>query len=647
MAANQPRTASAKVAPADSPNVRQLTSLITAVVVVGALDIGREVLIPITLAVLLSFLLAPLVELLRRIRLGRVPSVVIAVAIALAAMGGTGSLIGAQVAQLAGELPQYQVAIEQKIERVQEATIGRADELLGRASKLLNRGVPPREGSAARTSGLPKPFDGAPTPVAIQKSPTSSISLVPQFLSSVASPVVTAGIVLVVTIFVLLQREDLRDRLIRLFGSRDLHRTTTAMDEAASRLSRYFLAQFGVNLGVGLVVALGLVIIGVPGAVLFGVLTALLRFVPYVGTWIGALLALSLAATGPDWSMLLWTVALFGVTDLVASQVIEPVLYGHHSGLSPVAVIVAAIFWSWIWGPLGLVLSTPLTLCLVILGRHVEKLAFFEVLLGDRPPLAASANFYQRILADDPDEALKQAEQLMAEMSLVDYYDTVMLEGLQLAHADMMRGVILPEQLGRIKEALADLIDEFEDIDEAVNPSLAAHVNQPVSRMPAMHPESPTTTASFGIQTSRDANVLCIAGRGGLDDIVAIATIQLLGREGIPARQSTYAQFSRQRSEEVDLSATTAILVVSLDARESTAYLRVLLRRLHQRAPEATLVLGFTSDTAQDTSEQRAGVAMAASSFRQLITLARAGWASHAPVEADPATAGRLSPDLI
>jgi predicted PurR-regulated permease PerM len=195
-------------------------------------------------------------------------------------------------------------------------------------------------------------------PVAVQEPPPSPLSLAQRFLSSVASPVEIAGIVVVIAIFILLQREDLRDRLIRLFGSRDLHRTTTAMDEAASRLSRYFVAQFGVNLGVGLVISLGLTVIGVPGALLFGVLTALLRFVPYVGTWIGALLALTLAATGPDWSMLLWTVALFGLTDLVTSQVIEPVLYGHSTGLSPIAVIVAAIFWSWIWGPLGPLLST-------------------------------------------------------------------------------------------------------------------------------------------------------------------------------------------------------------------------------------------------------------------------------------------------
>jgi predicted PurR-regulated permease PerM len=358
MASNQPRWPAAKVAPADSPKVPQLTSLITAVIVVGALDLGREVLVPITLAVLLRFLVAPLVNLLRRIKLGRIPSVVLAVAIALVAMGGIGTLIGPQVAQLARELPHYQVAIEKKLERVHEVTVGRADALLGSASNLLKRVVPARQRNAANVSGLSRPADKAPMPVAVQEPPPSPFSLAQRFLSSVASPVETVGIVVVIAIFILLQREDLRDRLIRLFGSRDLHRTTTAMDEAASRLSRYFVAQFGVNLGVGLVISLVLTVIGVPGALLFGVLTALLRFVPYVGTWIGALLALTLAATGPDWSMLLWTVALFGLTDLVTSQVIEPVLYGHSTGLSPVAVIVAAIFWSWIWGPLGPLLST-------------------------------------------------------------------------------------------------------------------------------------------------------------------------------------------------------------------------------------------------------------------------------------------------
>ncbi|PLQ00328.1 AI-2E family transporter [Cupriavidus pauculus] len=468
MASNRPDWPAIRVAAQEASTLRQLSSLITSVVVICGLYLGREVLIPVTLAVLLSFLVAPLVDQLRRLRLGKLPSVLISAVLSLAVMGGIGTLIGAQVAQLGEGLPRYQAAIEAKIQRVQGATLERAEGLLGSASNLFRRATPAPKHAPTAGSPSQKQQENSPVPVLIQEPPPTPFALAQRFLSPVISPLETTGIVLVVAIFILLQREDLRDRLIRLFGSGDLHRATIAMDEAAHRLSRYFLAQLGVNVGVGIVISIGLAIIGVPGAVLFGVLTALLRFVPYIGTWIGALLALTLAAAGPDWSMLIWTIALFAAVDLITAQVIEPLLYGNSTGLSPVAVIVAAIFWSWIWGPVGLVLSTPLTLCLVILGRHVEKLGFLEVLLGDRPPLSPAANFYQRILADDPEGGLEQAETLLKDMLLVEYYDSVMLRGLQLAQHDITRGVIPPEQLLRIKEALLDIIDGLEDIDEPV-----------------------------------------------------------------------------------------------------------------------------------------------------------------------------------
>ena len=416
-----PRRPPAKVLPPDAPSVRALTSLVTGVVVICALYFGRAVMIPIILAVLLSFLLAPFVDFLRRFRFGQVPSVIVAVLVALSVLTAVGALIGAQVAQLAGDLPKYQVAVERKIESVQKVTVGRADAMLGKASRALKRLSPAREQEANKNENdqAASPID-QPMPVEVHEPSPSPLQLAQRFLSPVISPLETTGIVLVVAIFILLQREDLRDRLIRLFGSRDLHRTTTAMDEAARRLSRYFLAQLGINVGVGIVVSIGLAIIGVPGALLFGVLTALLRFVPYVGTWIAALVAVVFAAAvGPGWTMLIWTIVLFGVTDVVAGQVVEPLLYGHSTGLSPFAVIVAAIFWSWIWGPVGLVLSTPLTLCLVILGRHVDRLEFLDVLFGDRPALTPAENFYQRLLANDPKEALVQAETL-AEGPLAD-----------------------------------------------------------------------------------------------------------------------------------------------------------------------------------------------------------------------------------
>ena len=242
-------------------------------------------------------------------------------------------------------------------------------------------------------------------------------------LAPIVSPITTLGIVLVVVIFLLMQREDLRDRLIRLFGSNDLHRTTLAMDDAASRLSTYFLTQLGINAAFGVIVGLGLWAIGLPSPILWGVVATLLRFVPYVGSAISALLPIALAAAvSPGWTMVIWTVALFGVVETLIGQVIEPLLYGHSTGLSPVAVIVSALFWAWLWGPIGLILSTPFTVILVVLGRHVEHLEFLDVLLGDRPALTPVENFYQRILAGDPDEARDQAEKLLKDRPLVAYY---------------------------------------------------------------------------------------------------------------------------------------------------------------------------------------------------------------------------------
>ncbi|MGE8475299.1 MAG: AI-2E family transporter, partial [Paraburkholderia hospita] len=439
------RPSSNRVYPPGTPGLHGLTSVITFVVVVSGLYFAREVLIPITLAVLLSFLLAPLVGLLRRLHFGQLPSIFVAVLLAVVTLLAVSTLIGAQIAQLAGSLPQYQAAIERKVETVQEKTVGRADALLSRAATALARVTPDRPNTRHEAGRSQKPTVSAPLPVEVHEPIPSPLQLAQRVFSPVVGPLETMFIVLVVTIFILLQREDLRDRLIRLFGARDLHRTTTAINDAASRLSRYFVAQLGVNLGAGATIAIGLAIIGVPGALLFGVLTALLRFVPYIGTWIAALLAVILAAAiQPQWTMAVWTIVLFVTIDVVAGQVVEPLLYGHSSGLSPLAVVVAAIFWSWLWGPIGLVLSTPLTLCLVTLGRYAERLKFLTVLLGDQPALTPAQNFYQRLLADDPHEAIVQADRFLREMALTRYYDDVAREGLRLARNDTLRGVFAP-----------------------------------------------------------------------------------------------------------------------------------------------------------------------------------------------------------
>jgi predicted PurR-regulated permease PerM len=619
-----PRRPPAKVLPPEAPGVRALASLVTGVVVICALYFGRAVMIPIILAILLSFLLAPFVDVLRRLRLGQVPSVIVAVVLALTVLTGVGALIGAQVAQLAGDLPKYQVAIERKIDTVQSVTVGRADQFLGRASNALKRLSPAREQEPHKDEGnqSSSPID-QPMPVEVHQPTPTPLELAQRFLSPVISPLETTGIVLVVAVFILLQREDLRDRLIRLFGSRDLHRATTAMDEAARRLSRYFLAQLGINMGVGIVISIGLAIIGVPGALLFGVMTALLRFVPYVGTWIAALVAVVFAAAvGPGWSMLVWTVVLFGVTDIVAGQVVEPLLYGHSTGLSPFAVIVAAIFWSWIWGPIGLVLSTPLTLCLVILGRHVDRLEFLDVLFGDRPALTPAENFYQRLLANDPDEALVQAESLLKERSLIAYYDEVALEGLRFAHNDVLRGVVTADQLRRINESALDIIEGLEETEDL------PVIKQRREELPASFETSDEATrlpseappARFDAQKEgHTASVLCIAGRSELDDLAATVAVQLFRKHGLFADLAGYERFSRGRFGEVDLTGVTIICVVSFDAAESPPYLRNLLRRLHQRAPGAELIVGLVFPESELQGEVLVRTSSAASSFKELV----------------------------
>jgi predicted PurR-regulated permease PerM len=602
-----------------------LASVITGVVVVCALYFGRAVLIPITLSVLLSFLLAPLVQMLRRLHMGQLPSIFIAVLFALAALLAVGALIGAQLVQLAGDLPQYQVAIERKIETVQEKTIGRADSLMSRAAATLQR-VAPSKPPPRPTGRAARNAPAVPTPVEVHEPSPTPLQLAQRALSPAIAPIETTFIVLVVTIFILLQREDLRDRLISLFGSRDLHRTTTAINDAAVRLSRYFVAQLGVNLSAGGVIAIGLAIIGVPGALLFGVIAALLRFVPYIGIWIAAILAVFLAAAiQPQWTMAVYTLILFIVVDVVAGQIAEPLLYGHRSGLSPLAVVVAAIFWSWLWGPIGLVLSTPLTLCVVTLGRYADRLNFLTVLLGDQPALTPAQNFYQRLLADDPHEAIVQAERLLREMSLIDYYDTVALEGLKLARNDAMRGVLMPDQLARVNEALVDIVENLEIADGLPDRLIRAEspealVAASTADLSEQHDSATRAHASAQGDSEKTA-VLCVPGRGAFDEVTTAIAVQLLGRFGFAPIMATHSGYRSAHADEPSYKNAPIICIVTLDAPESPPYLRNMLRRTRQWRPRAALVVGVggTAENGHETGMGATAASHSAPTFRAMI----------------------------
>jgi len=660
--ASEPRPPT-QVQPPPSPDAAHLLTVVVCVVTVSALYLAREVLVPITLAILLSFVLAPVVRLLRRLKLPRVLAVLLAVLLALGIITLIGSVIGGQIASLARDAPRYQSAIQEKVDSLQSTVFGRISEFSRRLNNEASSHAeqPPAPGPTPTLPGAGTQQNGGPRPVPVEIRPgeSSTLDLVQKFVSPVLGPLETTFIVLIVSIFILLQQEDLRDRLIRLFGSGDLHRTTEALDDAGRRLSKYFLAQLMVNSCFGVLVGLGLFLIGVPSPIVWGILAALFRFVPYVGPILAAGLPLLLAAgTAPGWSMVAWTAALFLITEPIIGQVVEPMVYGHSTGLSPVSVIVAAIFWTWLWGPIGLILATPLTLCLVVLGRHVERLEFLDVILGDRPALTPVQNFYQRILAGDADEALAQAETLLQERSLTAYYDEVALQGLRMAADDMERGVLPPDRLERIKNAVSGLVDDLSDVpdrdpppEKAPDPDSTRPAGVNVPEQAAPHEPAPDLTlpppaARAGAWAS-ETPVLCLAGRGPLDEAASAMLAQLLTKHGLGARVVPHEASSREQVSRLDTAGVAMVCISYLDISGSPAHLRYLLRRLKRRMPDVPLLVGLWPEgeaVLTDAAQARAvGADYYTASLHGAVTACLKAAASSAP-DAGPAREAASKP---
>jgi hypothetical protein len=391
------------------------------------------------------------------------------------------------------------------------------------------------------------------------------------YLRPALHPLAVAGLVAVYAVFILLAREDLRNRAIRLFGAGDLHRSTAAIDDAARRVSRYLLSQLAVNTAAAVMMGLGLWFIGVPSAPLWGAVFGCLRFVPYVGPPLAAAAPIALAAAvAPGWSTALWTAALFIGVEAVVGQALEPALYGHNTGLSPLAVVIAATFWTVLWGPVGLVLSTPVTVCLVVLGRHVEQLAFLDVMLGDRPALEPHEVFYQRLLADDPVEASDLAERQLKDVTLVSYYDDVLLPGLLLAQDDVVAGRLDRERQERIAGSAAEVIENLSD-----------------------HEDAPPSDGADDLPEAwrRPGAVVCVGGRGPLDDAVAGALVQLLEKRGFGALAAAHEGIGKGRIAGLPIDDARLVVMSCLDG-ESGAYLRFALRRLHRRRPDVPLLVG-------------------------------------------------------
>jgi hypothetical protein len=340
----------------------------------------------------------------------------------------------------------------------------------------------------------------------------------------------------------------------------------------------------------------GLFVIGVPSPVLWGILGALLRFVPYIGSAIAAILPVALAAgVSPGWMMALETAALFVVIETLIGQFLEPLIYGHSTGLSPISVVVAAVFWTWLWGPIGLILSTPLTLCLVILGRHVPRLEFLDVILGDRPALTPVENFYQRMLANDPDEALDQAELLLKERSLTAYYDEIALKGLQLAVNDAQRGVLTADQVERTNNSIRSLVRDLADHkDRDPHPEEEAEAAATASQAErAIAKPSPPAAAPEQLAPAwrAEAPVLCLAGRGPLDEAATAMLAQLLTKHNLGSRVAPYQAASRENIAALNAEGVAMVCISYLEISGSPAHLRYLVRRLRGRLPTGTPIL--------------------------------------------------------
>ncbi|MDB6173320.1 MAG: Phytochrome sensor protein [Chthoniobacteraceae bacterium] len=553
--------------------------------VIAFLYFGREVLIPMALATLLTFLLAPLVTRIERWA-GRIGAVLIVVALVLVTLGGTGWLITRQVLDLAGKLPDYQVNIENKLRSVQMPE-GSTLKRLSNTIERLKKAIPENSDPAAQAgqSGLPAP--PAVSVRVVEAASSGPLVLIKTLVEPLIAPLGMMALVLLLLIFMLLKREDLRSRIIRLIGQGRISATTHAMDDAGRRVARYLLMQLIVNASYGGLVALGLYFLGLPNVLLWGMLAAVLRFIPYVGPWIGAAFPLVLSlAISTSWSMPILTFGLFVFLELVNSNAVEPWLYGTTTGVSSVALIIAAVFWTWLWGPVGLVLSTPLTVCLVVMGLHVPKLAFLGVLLSDERALAPHEEFYHRLIALDPNEVSQFSEAYLKANSLEVVYDTAVIPALIATEMDYRAESLDAEQRNTILRDIHDLIEDFGQ----------RPIVEPVAEDKQADPAAPDKSVTPVPAAAANCRVLCLPVREERDELTGLMLAQLLARSGFQVETASAKLMTGELLELVAESKADAVCL-SVVAPSTVIHARYLVSKLRARFPQLKILVGLWAAT--------------------------------------------------
>jgi predicted PurR-regulated permease PerM len=559
------------------PELKLMVGLVSTAIIIAGLYYGRDILMPLALAFLLGFVLDPLVSRLKRWGLPRAAAVAVVMAFALAALGLTGLFLGQQVSALSAELPTYQTNIRTKLHSA--GAMLRAPGMFDGVLKTLDVVKTEVDTSTRATAAPPARGAGAP-PARVQviDAPPSPLQRAMAWLDAASGPLASAGIAFIFVVLILLDRLDLRDRLLRLWGG-NLHQSTDAMDEAGRRITRYLLLQLVVNFTYGLPMALGLWAIGVPGAFLWGAVAALMRFVPYIGPMISAVFPVALAfAVDPGWSMLLWTVCLIVALELLSNNVIEPWLYGTSTGLSAISLIVAATFWTALWGPVGLIMSTPLTVCLLVIGRRLPQLGFLEVLLGSRPAFDAPTRIYQRLLAGDSAEAVELAVASVENGNVAVCYDELGVTVLRMATNDHT-GASTVEHRHRVLTGMEALLREFEE----------------------QHPTG---------EVEQRPRVVCIGGKWEVDNLAARMLTHAMALAGHAVAFRPAGVVSADYVAGLALDGVSTVCISYFSPEPQTQAQR-FCRRLRRRWPDVQIVLALWN-AAPELQQEGAAEAMGA-----------------------------------
>ncbi len=581
--------------------------------ILAILYFARDVLVPITLAVILSLLISPLVRALRRVGLGQTSSVLVAVLALALSFASVAFVAGMQLARMAASLPQYEHTIRHKLTALNAMTVGRLHALTDETRRLVGERI--EQAPAVPQPAVPQPTvpqAAAPQPAAsapIVPAPAAAVSVerhpypdnplqvFEQVLASVWVPLETTGIMLVVLVFVTLEHEAVRDRFIRIAGGTDVRATTLALNDASERLSRFFVSQFTVNFGIGVALWVGLVIIGLPHAMLWASLAAALRFVPYVGVWIAAFFSVLLgAAVDPGWTLAIATLILFVIVEVIASQVVEPELYGHTTGMSPLSVVVAAIFWSWLWGPVGLIVSTPLTLCLVVAGRHIKALSLLDVLLGDTHALTMPQRFYQRALSADSDEIIASARAFLKGNSFAAYCDLVLMPALHLAFLDLTSGAISREQQLKVRNTIVAVIAAL-DGRTRVLPRRRSRVSVlddlSAGRQLRQQREQSAGRWQGPLAVPAGSVMLCV-GMGSLpDDLATELLVRILRDQKLDARHLSIDDLQQLPPPEAAPGSVSMVYLVSAFPNSERQRADSTAAEIRRRFPGALLVTVF------------------------------------------------------